>query len=102
MLIFNNNKYTIVNSIIEQINDEFIIFIEEKDSIIVLNNTASFVFDYLCEANKNIIDIKIDVKDIAKAMTNKFVHNNVSYSQIYTDIENTIKELIDLGVVVTV
>lgn len=94
----NNRKIIITNCISETLGDEMILFNEENQKIIVLNQTALFIWN---EINRNYFKkTNTTSEKIANSIIKVFNTLEETKENIIKDVEETIEMLIDSSLIV--
>ena len=84
----NNKIITLASYTSEQLEDDLIIFNEENKKIIIVNQTAAYIWNKILYAYNNNTDLTND--DILNDMSNEFLGMS-NVCDVKSDIENTIK-----------
>lgn len=93
------NKNIKINSCtITELENELIAYCEEEKTIVVLNQTATCIWNYLQDAFKQ--NVKTNQHTLLEYINEKFDITNIELSQIQKDIDETINMLIQNKLIV--
>lgn len=75
----------------EKVNDEYCVYNKETNRMVILNSTASVVFEFII--NLNATENKSNIDDVVAYMR-KFVEFSEHHqTDVYLDIENVLREI---------
>ena len=94
-MIYEEKEYILRKCDMTEIDDECIAYCEAINKLMVLNETAKIVWDFLEKMDKNRITCTCDL--IFQEIKNKFEISNDESEEVMNDIKYIISEFIDEG-----
>jgi hypothetical protein len=82
----------------ELVDDEVVLYINDKDTIIALNATATFIWRYITVTCENGIDISDS--GIVREIMDKYSYREELYEEILNDVTDVVQIFIAQGLIV--
>ena len=93
-----NTLYELNKYMIEKLDNDIILYLEKEEKILTMNETASFIWNKLVEADAK--EEAISDKDIVNEMINVYKCKPEQFLSILTDVSNSIELLINSNAII--